>query len=69
MSSIIVANSAIEFEPIININHSEKKYILIFSTIYPLHIETLKVLEKLIKKKGISMLNATFTVNQIYVKC
>ena len=46
----------------------KKKY-SIFFTIYPQHIETLKVLEKLIKKIGIRMMYATLTINQIYVKC
>ena len=50
MFDIIVADSATNVKPIININNSLKKYIVIFFTIYPLHIETLKVLEKLIKK-------------------
>ena len=68
MFDIIVADSATNVKPIININNSLKKYIVIFFTIYPLHIETLKVLEKLIKKIGISMLNATFSINQSYVE-
>ena len=32
-------------------------------------MEALNVLEKLIKKYDISMLYATLTLNQIYVKC
>ena len=50
MFHIIVADSATDVKPIININNSSTKYIVIFVTIYPLYIETLKVLEKLIKK-------------------
>ena len=46
----------------------KKKY-SIFFTIYPQHIETLKVLEKLITKIDISMMYATLTINQIFVKC
>ena len=69
MFDIIVADSATNVKPIININNSLKKYIVIFFTIYPLHIETLKVLEKLIKINDISMLNTTLTINPIYVKC
>ena len=50
MFDIIVADSATNVKLVININNLEKKYILIFFTIYPLHIEILNVLEKLIKK-------------------
>ena len=44
---------------------------VIFFTIYQLHIEALNVLEKLIKKlkNGVSMLYVTLTLHQIYVKC
>ena len=50
MFDIIVADSATDVKPVININNLYTKYIVIFFTIYPLHIKTLKVLEKLIKK-------------------
>ena len=50
MFDIIVADNAIDIKPLVNINNSFKKNIVIFLTIYPLHIETLNVLEKLIKK-------------------
>ena len=68
MYDIILFGSATDVKPVITTNHSQKKY-SIFFTIYPQHIETLKVLEKLIKKIGISMMYATLTINQIYVKC
>ena len=47
MFDIIVADSATNVKPLITIN---KKIYNNFLTIYPLHIETLSVLEKLIKK-------------------
>ena len=50
MYDITAAGSGMDVKPIININNSYTKYIVIFFTIYPLHIETLTVLEKLIKK-------------------
>ena len=50
MFDIIVVDNATDVKPVININNSKKKYIVMFFTIYPLHIETLNVLENLIKK-------------------
>ena len=50
MFDIIVAYSATNVKPVININNSETKYIIISFTIYPPHIESLNVLEKLIKE-------------------
>ena len=49
MSDNIVADSTTDVKPIININHSLKNRVSVF-TISPLTIETLKVLEMLIKK-------------------
>ena len=69
MFDIIVVDNSTNVKPVININNSYKKYIVIFFTIYALPIETLNVLEKLIKKNVISMLYITVTLNQIYVKC
>ena len=68
MYDIILFGSATDVKLVITTNHSSKKY-SIFFTIYPLHIEALRVLEKLIQKNGITMLNATLSINQIYVKC
>ena len=49
MYDIIVFYSAPNVKPVININHSLKNRVIFF-TISPLTIETLKVLEMLIKK-------------------
>ena len=50
MFGIVVADSATDVKPVINSNNSYKKYIVIFFGIYALHIETLNLLEKLIKE-------------------
>ena len=52
MFGIIVVDSAIDVKPFISMNNSKNIYIVVFFTIYPLHIETLNVLEKLIKEKA-----------------